>query len=241
MVLRVLGLVRFPRRDPRKPKVPPMTTEPRFYADSADVEAVAELLSAGLVHGVTTNPTILERGGRSVNDIAELYARWESEGAREIFFQTWGATTAEMLAHADGILALGELAVVKVPATRIGFAAASTLVDRGASVLVTAVYAPAQALAAAAIGARYIAPYLGRLNDAGKDGAAEIGRMQELVAGSGTNVLAASLRSPSDLVELALRGVPYFTAAPSVLLAALQHDISDSSAAEFEAAVARGL
>ena len=218
-----------------------MTTDPRFYADSADVEAVSELLSAGLVHGVTTNPTILERGGRSVTEIPDLYARWESEGAKEIFFQTWGASTDELLTHADGILSLGDLAVVKVPATRIGFAAASALVERGASVLITAVYSPAQALAAATIGVRYIAPYLGRLNDAGKDGAAEIGRMQELVAGSGTDVLAASLRSPSDLVDLALRGVPYFTAAPQVLLAALQHDISDSSAAEFEAAVARGL
>ena len=218
-----------------------MTTSPRFYADSADVEAVSELLTAGLVHGVTTNPTILERGSRSVKDIPELYARWESEGAKEIFFQTWGQSTADMLAHADDILALGDRAVVKVPATRIGFAVASALVKQGASVLVTAVYDPAQALAAATLGVRYIAPYLGRLNDAGRNGLAEIGVMQELVAGSKTDVLAASLRSPSDLVNLALHGVPYFTAAPSVLLAALQHDVSDSSSAEFEAAVARGL
>lgn len=214
---------------------------PRFYADSADVEAVSELLGDGLVHGVTTNPTILERGGRTVNDFAELYARWESEGAKEIFFQTWGETTADLLANADGILALGDRAVVKVPATRMGFAAASAIVGSGATVLVTAVYSPAQALAAATLGVRYIAPYLGRLNDAGRDGLAEISTMQELIAGSGTDVLAASLRSPFDLVDLALHGVPYFTAAPSVLLAALQHDVSDSSADEFEAAVARGL
>lgn len=214
---------------------------PRFYADSADVEAVSELLRDGLVHGVTTNPTILERGGRSVNDIPELYARWKSEGAKEIFFQTWGATTAELLAHADDILALGDRAVVKVPATRTGFAAASALVRSGASVLVTAVYSPAQALAAATLGVRYIAPYLGRLNDAGRDGLAEISTMQGLIVGSGTDVLAASLRSPFDLVDLALHGVPYFTAAPPVLLAALQHDVSDSSSDEFEAAVARGL
>ena len=218
-----------------------MPAEPRFYADSADVDAVAELLTSGFVHGVTTNPTILERGGKSVNDIPSLYARWESEGAKEIFFQTWGGTTADMLANADDILALGDLAVVKVPATRTGFAAASELVRNGASVLITAVYSPAQALASATIGARYIAPYLGRLNDSGRDGLAEIAAMQALVAGSGTDVLAASLRSPSDIVDLALRDVPCFTAAPPVLLAAFQHDVSDSSAVEFEAAVARGL
>jgi transaldolase len=218
-----------------------MTTKPRFYADSADVDAVAELLATGLVHGVTTNPTILERAGRSVADVAGLYARWESEGAQEIFFQSWGSTVEELLAHADEILALGSLAVVKVPATRVGFTAASALVSRGARVLLTAVYSDAQALAAATIGVRYIAPYLGRLNDAGRNGLAEIGRMQALVAGTGTDVLAASLRSPSDIVDLALLGVPYFTAAPAVLLAALQDDVSDRSAAEFEAAVARGL
>jgi transaldolase len=216
-------------------------TTPRFYADSADVVAVSELLGSGLVHGVTTNPTILERGGRAVGDMAELYTRWESEGAREIFFQSWGTTREELLSHADDILALGSLAVVKVPATRAGFAAASALVRRGARVLLTAVYSDAQALAAATIGVRYIAPYLGRLNDAGRDGFAEIGRMQALVSGSGTDVLAASLRSPADIVDLRLLGVPYFTAAPPVLLAALQDDVSDRSAAEFEAAVARGM
>lgn len=218
-----------------------MTTTPRFYADSADVDAVSDLLVSGLVHGVTTNPTILERAGRSVSDLAELYGRWESEGAREIFFQSWGATEQELVTHAHEILDLGSLAVVKVPATREGFGAASVLVRRGARVLLTAVYSDAQALAAATIGVRYIAPYLGRLGDAGRDGFAEIGRMQSLVDGSGTDVLAASLRSPSDLVDLALLGVQYFTAAPSVLLAAFQNDVSDSSAAEFEAAVGRGL
>ncbi|MBG6238661.1 transaldolase [Mycetocola sp. CAN_C7] len=218
-----------------------MTTVPRFYADSADVDAVTELLADGLVHGVTTNPTILERGGRTVTDIPELYARWDAEGAREIFFQAWGATTAEMLGHADAILTLGDKAVVKVPATRIGFAAASALARRGADVLVTAVYSPAQALAAATLGARYIAPYLGRLNDAGRDGLSEISVMQELVAASGTEVLAASLRSPGDIVDLALHGVTCFTAAPRVLLEALQHEVSDRSSAEFDAAVARGL
>ena len=218
-----------------------MTTTPRFYADSADVDVVAELLADGLISGVTTNPTILERGTRSVTDIPDLYSRWAEEGAREIFFQAWGATADELMRNAERIAALGDLAVVKVPATRAGFAAASALTGGGVPVLVTAVYSPAQALAAASLGVRYIAPYLGRLNDAGRDGLDEIGRMQALVAGSGTAVLAASLRSPSDLIELALRGITHFTAAPPVLLAALQDDVSDRSAAEFEAAVARGL
>lgn len=218
-----------------------MHRELRFYVDSAKVEEVSGVLADALVHGVTTNPTILERADRSVRDLPELYARWEAEGAQEIFFQTWGDSTKSMLSNAERIVSLGSRVVVKVTATREGFAAATALVAAETTVLVTAVYSQAQALMAATIGARYIAPYLGRMNDAGRDGVAEIGAMRALVAGSGTDVLAASLRTPNDIVALAVRGVPFFTAAPSVILAALQDDVSDSSAEEFEAAVGRGL
>ncbi|MGL3149177.1 transaldolase family protein [Microbacterium sp. A82] len=212
---------------------------PRLYVDSADGERVSRLLDAGVVHGVTTNPTILERGGRTAAEIPELYARWEAEGAQEIFFQTWGADRAALLGNAEMIRALGERVAVKVPATADGFAVASTLVRDGATVLVTAVYSVAQALAAASIGAQYIAPYLGRLRDAGVDGDALIPEMQAVCAGSATNVLAASLRSADDIVSLRLAGVPYFTAAPDVLDEVLFHQVSDSSASEFEAAMGR--
>lgn len=212
---------------------------PRLYVDSADVDRVSRLLTAGVVYGVTTNPTILERGGRSASEIPDLYARWVSEGAREVFFQTWGGDTASFLRNAEGIRALGDRVAVKVPATAAGFAAASALVRDGATVLVTAVYSVAQALACASIGAQYIAPYLGRMRDAGLDGDAVIARMQEVCAGSGSNVLAASLRSADDITGLRLAGIPYFTAAPDVIEQALFHEVSDSSAAEFDAAMVR--
>ncbi|MBQ3360156.1 transaldolase family protein [Microbacterium sp. 22179] len=212
---------------------------PRLYVDSADVDRVSRLLAAGVVHGVTTNPTILERGGRTAGEIPELYARWESEGAAEIFFQTWGGDTASFLRNAERIRELGPRVAVKVPATAAGFAAASALVADGATVLVTAVYSVAQALACASIGAQYIAPYLGRMRDAGIDGDTVIARMQEVCEGSGSNVLAASLRTADDIVGLRLAGVPYFTAAPDVIEQALFHEVSDSSAAEFDAAMVR--
>lgn len=218
-----------------------MLRELRFYADSAKVDEVSGILTDALVYGVTTNPTILERANRSVHDLPDLYARWEAEGAREIFFQAWGDSTKSMLENAERILSLGSRVVVKVPATRDGFATAATLVSGGATVLVTAVYTQAQALAAATIGARYIAPYFGRLQDAGRDGVTEISAMQALVAQSGTDVLAASLRTPNDIVALAAEGVQFFTAAPAVILAALQSDVSDRAAEEFEAAVRRSL
>lgn len=211
----------------------------RLYVDSADTDRVGRLLSAGVVHGVTTNPTILEREGRTAAEIPDLYARWVDEGAREVFFQTWGGDRTSFLRNASRLRELGDRVAVKVPATAEGFAAASDLVRDGASVLVTAVYSVAQALACASIGVRYIAPYLGRMRDAGMDGDALITRMQAMCADSDTNVLAASLRSPADIVGLREAGVPYFTAAPDVLDALLHHPVSDSSAADFDAAMGR--
>lgn len=217
----------------------PASLAPRLYVDSADVDQVSRLLGMGVLDGVTTNPTILERGGRAAAEIPELYTRWVAEGAGEVFFQTWGGDTASFLRNAEGIRALGDRVAVKVPATAAGFAAASALVRDGATVLVTAVYSVAQALACASIGVQYIAPYLGRLRDSGVDGDALIPRMQEVCAGSVTNVLAASLRSADDIVSLRLAGVPFFTAAPSVLDELLSHPVSDSSAEEFDAAMGR--
>ncbi|MFC7787537.1 transaldolase family protein [Microbacterium sp. MAHUQ-60] len=214
-------------------------TAPRLYVDSADLDRVGRLLAAGVVHGVTTNPTILERGGRTASEIPALYERWTAEGADEVFFQTWGGDRDAYLRNASGILSLGDRVAVKVPATAEGFAAASALVRDGATVLVTAVYTVAQALACASIGVRYIAPYLGRMRDAGLDGFGVIGRMQAVCADSDTDVLAASLRSPDDIVELRSAGVPYFTAAPDVLDALLFDSVSDSSSAEFDAAMVR--
>ena len=210
---------------------------PHLYVDSADANAVGALLAGGLVEGVTTNPTILQRSGRRLGDIPGLYSRWVEQGAGEVFFQTWGTDAAELLANAAPLIALGDRIVVKVPATRAGFVATRELTERGVPVLVTAVYSAAQALAAAAYGARYVAPYFGRLGDAGHDAVAVIGSMHRMLTGSATEVLAASLRSPADIVALRELGVARFTAAPVVIESLLLDDVSESSAAEFEAAI----
>ena len=212
---------------------------PHLYVDSAETGLIDPLLEAGLVTGVTTNPTILERGGARVSEIPALYERWVGQGAREVFFQTWGVDAATMLAHAEPMISLGDRVVIKVPATRDGFVVTRTLVERGVPVLVTAVYSAAQALASAAYGARYIAPYFGRMHDVGRNALAEIGEMHRMLEGSGTEVLAASLRTPADIVALRAAGVARFTAAPAVLEAMLVDEVSERSAAEFEAASRR--
>ncbi|MGO1286489.1 MAG: transaldolase family protein [Brachybacterium sp.] len=211
-------------------------TTPRLYVDSADEAAVPPLLRDGLVHGVTTNPTILDRAGRSAGDIPELCARWASLGAGEIFVQAWGEDRDQLEQRARQLHALGDRIVVKVVATADGFAVASRLARDGAPVLLTGVYTVAQALAAASASVRYIAPYLGRMRDTGVGDVEDIARMQTVAAPAGTEVLAASLRTPEDVVSLAEHGITAFTASPDVLAAMLASESTQLASAAFDAA-----
>lgn len=206
--------------------------ELRLHADSADLAAVEPLLREGLVRGVTTNPTLLARAGRSAEDRAELARKWHEQGAEEVFFQAVGQDADALLADAEAIAELG--CVVKVPATRAGFATARQLADQHVPTLVTAVYTTAQAIVAASLGVSYVAPYLGRLDDGGVDGAALIGAMQRAVAQTETRLLVASVRSPDDVERLVAVGVSDITAAPTVWLDCLSSPESDRAVADFD-------
>jgi transaldolase len=206
----------------------------KLYADSARLDAVIPLVEAGLVAGVTTNPTILDRDRFTSADRALIFGRLEAAGAREIFLQAVGADERAMRADAESLVGLGDRLVVKVPATSAGFATGAALAASGTKVLVTAVYSVAQAVYAAAIGASYIAPYYGRLADSVADPLALISRMDAVLEGSGTRSLVASVRSVEAAEQLALAGIRHITANVPVLLDMMIHPVSESSATEFE-------
>ncbi|MDJ1114546.1 transaldolase family protein [Microbacterium dauci] len=209
-----------------------------FYADSADREAVGALLSDRIVAGVTTNPSILAASQISPDGARSLRDEWVGLGAASTFFQATGTSVDSLVERGRVIHSWGEEVVVKVPATAIGFPAAARLVADGVPVLVTAVHTTAQAVAASAIGASFIAPYLGRLDDRGRDGHTDIAAMTAALAGTSTEVLVASVRTPSAIARLATAGVRHITAAPAVLRAALLSPDSDEAAAAFERAAA---
>jgi transaldolase len=190
----------------------------KLYVDTADRSAAESLLATGLFHGVTTNPTILQRASKGVADLKEIYSWAIDAGAREVFFQAWGEDPATLIERGQRLRDLGGEVVVKFVATRAGSTACAALAARGIPTLLTAIYDPGQAIVAAAAGATYIAPYLGRMNDAGRQGIAEVVAMHEVLVatGSSTKVLLASIRSVPDMVALARHGVDCFTMAPEV-------------------------
>lgn len=208
-----------------------------FYLDSADRAALTRLWPSGVFAGVTTNPTILSRAGLSQRDLPELYD-WLSElGVPEIFMQVQGTQVSQMAASAAQLRAMGPV-VVKVPATTAGLRVARDLVDDGCSVLVTAVYHPVQALLARDVGADWVAPYVGRMSDAGRPGVQAVIQMQQAISAGGTQILAASLRSADQVAELAAAGVPHFTVGESVAAQMLEDELTQAAVAEFEEAAA---
>lgn len=211
----------------------------RLYLDTADRAAAEDLLSTGLFTGVTTNPTVLQRSGLGVGDAPGIYAWAVAAGAKEVFFQAWGEDTATLVQRGEELRSLGDEVVVKVVASRAGAAACAQLSAHGVPTLLTAVYAPGQAIVAAAAGATYIAPYLGRLDDAGRDGIAEVTAMQEVLraTGSTTRILLASIRDVPSMVTLARRGVDCFTMGPDVAEGFFTEHLTAAAVQDFEDAV----
>lgn len=207
-----------------------------LYIDSADRDQVEPLLSTGLFDGVTTNPTILRRAGLTIDDAPEVY-RWARDaGAGTVFLQAVGVASEQLEDHGRRLFALGPDVVVKLPATRPGLAASRKLARDGVPVLVTAVYHASQALLADAVGARWVAPYVGRMGDLELDGVAQTADLHTALraSGQGCRVLAASLRDSTQVATLAARGIEDFTLSVALCETLLDDANSVTAARQFE-------
>jgi transaldolase len=212
----------------------------RLFLDSADPVAWQRWLPSGLFHGVTTNPTLLKRAGQpcTLPYLQSLTLQALDLGCREVHLQAWGKD-AEALQECGSLLARfgpEDRIVVKLPVTEAGIAAGHRLIEAGVPITFTACYEIPQVLLAAALGARYIAPYLGRISDMGREGHVEVIEMQRTLAGVGASVrlLVASLRQPSDLTTLAVTGIDTFTIGPPIAASLFSSEATAAAAAQFE-------
>lgn len=210
----------------------------RLYLDSADRSALEPLLQTGVFYGVTTNPSVLRTAGVRPSGFVP-FADWAfGKGAKELYFQAWGESAKALYEWGKTLAGISTRVVVKLPATQPGLEAASRLAVEGIRTCITAVYTPFQALLAASAGAAYVAPYLGRMNDAGRDGHGAICQMATALraTGSSTEILAASVRASEDLATLAANGVRCVTLAPAVAATLFQEPLTLEAARAFEAA-----
>jgi transaldolase len=224
-----------------RPTLPePNTSRIRLFLDTADTTQWQNWLPTGLFYGVTTNPLLLERSQVtcSVEKLKDLARQAFNLGAKEVQLQTWGTSVDALVKTGKLLAAISPHIVVKVPITRIGAEAASQLIAQGIRITLTGVYAVHQVLIAAALGADYAAPYLGRINDLGRNGRDDLVAMQREIAGVGsaTRILVASIRSVDDIAFLATQGLDTFTFSPAIAQAFFDVTATNQAASDFEQA-----
>lgn len=204
----------------------------KFFVDTADVAAIAELNELGMVDGVTTNPSLILKSGRNILEVT-----------KEICGIVAGPVSAEVVAQdADDMIAegrkLAEIApniTVKVPLTWAGLKACKVLSDEGFMVNVTLCFSPNQALIAAKAGATFISPFIGRLDDINIDGLDLIADIRHIYDNYGfeTQILAASIRTVNHITECAKIGADVITAPPAVITALASHPLTEKGLDQF--------
>lgn len=206
----------------------------KLFVDSADLNDIETIASWGVLAGVTTNPTLLNKVEGDPDDIY-----------RRVCELVDGPISAEVVADARGdmvtegrrLAAIHENIVVKLPMGAEALAATASLRADGIRVNMTLVFTAAQALLAAASGAAFVSPFLGRFDDIGKDGVESLREIVEALAMSDydTEVLAASIRNPVHVVEAARMGSDIATIPPKVLYQMLNHPLTAAGIEAFNA------
>jgi transaldolase len=204
----------------------------KFFVDTADIAAIAELNDLGMVDGVTTNPSLILKSGRDILEVT-----------KEICDLISGPVSAEVVAtDADDMIAEGrKLAkiadniAVKVPLTWAGLKACKVLSGEGRMVNVTLCFSANQALLAAKAGATFISPFVGRLDDINIDGMEMIADIRTIYDNYDfeTEILVASIRTANHITQAALIGADVVTAPPGVLKGLASHPLTDKGLAQF--------
>ena len=204
----------------------------KFFVDTADLNAIRQLAAAGLIDGVTTNPSlILKAGGDFITTIKEICAAIDGPVSAEVV----ATDTAGMLAEGRKLAALAGNVVVKLPLTMDGLAACRMFTAEGIQTNVTLCFSPAQGLLAVKAGATYVSPFIGRLDDIGQDGMDLIQSLRTIFDNYSfaTEVLAASIRSPMHVINCALAGADVATIPPEVFPRLAAHPLTDAGLATF--------
>lgn len=203
----------------------------KIFVDTADLDEIRELASWGIVDGVTTNPTLVKKSGRSFNEIIE-----------EIFKIVDGPISLEavsenvdgMVKEAKGLVSkvsekYRKNVTIKIPMTPEGLKAVKRLKKEGIKTNVTLIFSANQALLAAKAGATFVSPFIGRLDDIGQEGMQIIEEIMEIFINYDieTEVIVASIRHPIHVIDAARLGADIATIPPGVIRKMAKHSLTD--------------
>lgn len=198
----------------------------KIFLDTANLESIRKFNDMGLLDGITTNPSLMSKeGGNPKDGMEEITKIIKGDVSLEVVSTDYSG----MIEEGKRLREYGTNVVVKVPMTPNGLKACKNLSSQGIPVNVTLVFSPNQALLAAKSGAKYVSPFIGRLDDIGQDGMHLITEIKEIFSNYNfrTEILVASIRHPMHVVEAAKIGADVVTLPPAVLDKMLKHPLTD--------------
>ena len=198
----------------------------KIFLDTANLESIKKFNDMGLLDGITTNPSLMSKeGGNPKDGMEEITKIIKGDVSLEVVSTDYSG----MVEEGKRLRQYGNNVVVKVPITPDGLRACKQLSSEGIPVNVTLVFSPNQALLAAKSGAKYVSPFIGRLDDIGHDGMHLIKEIKEIFSNYNfdTEILVASVRHPLHVVEAAKIGADVVTLPPTVLDKMLKHPLTD--------------
>ncbi len=198
----------------------------KIFLDTANLESIKMYNDMGLLDGITTNPSLLSKeGGDPHKTMEEIVSIIKGDVSLEVVATEYHG----MMEEGRRLRKYGENVVVKCPMTADGLKACKALTAEGIPVNVTLVFSPNQALLAAKAGAKYVSPFIGRLDDVGKDGMLLIKEIKQIFSNYnfGTQILVASIRHPMHVVDAAKIGADVVTLPAAVLEKMLKHQLTD--------------
>lgn len=198
----------------------------KIFLDTTDVNQVADFAKSGLVDGVTTNPSLIAKSGESFETLLKKMAQ-VMDGP--ISAEVVALDTEGMCCEGRHLAKIAPQIVVKIPLTREGLRACYLLSQEGIAVNITLCFSPMQALMAAKVGATYVSPFVGRLDDIGHDGLTlleEIRTIFDNYPEITTQILGASIRNQQHVLQCAMMGIDIVTLPPALLASMVEHPLT---------------
>lgn len=209
----------------------------KIFVDTADLEEIKELASWGIIDGVTTNPSLVKKSGRSFSSIIkEIFTIVDGPISLEVVSEK----AEDMLIEAEELIkkiskAYQKNITIKVPMNAEGLQAVKKLKVKNIKTNVTLIFSANQALLAAKAGATYVSPFIGRLDDIGQEGMLLIKEIMEIFTSYHieTEVIVASIRHPMHVIESAKLGAHIATIPPNIIRKMVKHSLTDIGIQQF--------
>ncbi|MEM6765472.1 MAG: fructose-6-phosphate aldolase [Bacteroidota bacterium] len=205
----------------------------KFFIDTAKLEDIVEANDMGILDGVTTNPSLMAKEG--ITDVRTHYLRICEVVDGDVSAEVISTTYQEMVAEGRDLATIHPNITVKVPMIKEGVKAIKTLASEGIKINCTLIFNVAQAVVAAKAGAKYVSPFIGRLDDIGQEGMELIRDIRLTFDNYGieTNILAASIRHNQHLYACMLAGADVATMPFKVIDSMIKHPLTDRGLEKF--------